>query len=191
MTLIIKKCNIHIYILLNFYWTYNIKQIIYDRVSKNLTNKQYELVILLASGITLKEIAVKLNKSYNDIRKRTLNLYKKFDVHNRLELVQFLIKTEIISTKNVTKKFRNRFIKKSIYVPETENIILLEYEEYIYLRKRGKGKTKKDIVAEMKLYSKYPLDIMDKNICYKLNCKNITQAVYILSYLVNTLKTNK
>ena len=77
----------------------------------HIIKSQEELLKLLASGLTLREIADRTGKKVNNIKKRVQLLYQKFDVQSRQELISVAIKKEFISHKDVAKKFRKRFLK--------------------------------------------------------------------------------
>ncbi len=70
---------------------------------------QIELLKLLASGMTLREIAEKTGKKYNNIKKRTQLLYLKFNASSRKDLIRIAKKEGFISHKDITNKFRKRF----------------------------------------------------------------------------------
>ena len=146
-----------------------------------LIKSQKELLLELASGKTLNEIAEKLNKKPNNIKKRTLNLYKKFNVHSRKELLSETINKYIISYKNITRKCRKRFLTKSNVVrtlnierPKTFN---LTEQEYNFLLLLSKGYTRKQIMEKLRITNMHAC-----NYCYycmldKLNAKNAVQAI--------------
>ncbi len=59
----------------------------YRKIQQDIINKekkitliksQYDLLLSLASGLTINQIAKKFDKKENDIKKRTQNLYRKF-----------------------------------------------------------------------------------------------------------------
>ncbi len=52
-----------------------------------ITNNQKTILLALAQGKTLKLTAQELNLKYDNFTKQTQNLYKKFNVHNRKELI--------------------------------------------------------------------------------------------------------
>lgn len=56
-----------------------------------LVKSQLELLKLLASGLTIQEIATKLNKKYENIKKRTQNLYFKLGAVDRYWLIKLSI----------------------------------------------------------------------------------------------------
>jgi NarL family two-component system response regulator LiaR len=52
---------------------------------KNLTEREREVLELLAKGLLYKEIAVQLGISQETVRRHCFNIYEKFHVHNRTE----------------------------------------------------------------------------------------------------------
>lgn len=149
-----------------------------------LTKKQRDLLLLLAQGLTLKEIALQAGKTYNNMKKRTQCLYKKFQVKNRYELIRKAIGEKLLTTKEVKPKFRKRFIPKE--KPLVISPIGSEYltvREITYLKLAGAGKTDSEIIKLMGLYGTYPIWEIKRSIKGYLNCKNITQAIYIAKTL--------
>lgn len=110
---------------LNFYNQFYLDLINAKKEKKyRLTKSQLELLKLLASGQTVNEIAGCLDKKYDNIKKRVQNLYKKFNVQNRCELIYRAIKVKLISTKDIKPQFRKRFIKSEpLEIPELEIIL--------------------------------------------------------------------
>ena len=82
-----------------------------------ITSSQLSLLQILASGATIQEAALLSGKKYDNIKKRTNNLYKKFKVTNRADLIRKAINAGLISTKDVKVRFKKRFIKREI-LPE-------------------------------------------------------------------------
>lgn len=82
----------------------------------NICKGELKLIKLLASGNTLKEIAKKTEKTYNNIHKQTQYLYNKFNVHDRRALIQSAISQQIISTSDIKNKFKKRFTKHTEYI---------------------------------------------------------------------------
>lgn len=151
----------------------------YSKLSEKkltLTSTQLCLLKLLASGSTLQEIALMCGKKYENIKKRTNNLYKKFKVQNRLDLVRKAIKADLIKTGDVTVRFKKRFIKDE-FLHDACLCQNLTEEEIRYLYLVSIGKTQREIVCIMNFYGIYPAQYIRKCICLKLNCKNMTQAV--------------
>jgi RNA polymerase sigma factor (sigma-70 family) len=61
-----------------------------------LTPREREILKLLAEGLSVKEIAVRLNLSVKTIEAHKFNLMRKLDIHNKAQLVQYAIKRKII-----------------------------------------------------------------------------------------------
>ncbi len=151
----------------------------YSKLSEEkltVTSSQLCLLKLLAGGAVLREIALMCGKKYENIKKRTNNLYKKFRVTNRADLIREAIKMELIKTGDVTRRFKKRFIKREFLQDDCRFQDLTD-EEVQYLNLVSKGKTQKEIIYIMNFYGLYPAQYVRKCICWKLNCKNMTQAV--------------
>jgi len=65
----------------------------YDR----LTGREREILKLLAEGLTVKEIAVRLNLSVKTVEAHKHNMMKKIDVHDRTELIKYAIQKKLIA----------------------------------------------------------------------------------------------
>jgi two-component system, NarL family, response regulator NreC len=65
----------------------------YDR----LTEREREILKLLAEGLTVKEIAVRLEISVKTVEVHKLNLMKKIDVHDKAELIKYAIQKKLIA----------------------------------------------------------------------------------------------
>ncbi len=89
----------------------NKSEIFFESKNIKLTNKQKTIILALAQGKTLKLTAQELSLKYDNFTKQTQNLYKKFNVHNRKELILKAVQQGIISSKNVSKSFKKRFTK--------------------------------------------------------------------------------
>ena len=63
---------------------------------KYLTKREKEIVMLILSGKNKRNIAVMLSLSLSTIKKNVENIYRKFDVHNKVELIVYVIKNNII-----------------------------------------------------------------------------------------------
>ena len=61
-----------------------------------LTKREKEIILLIFEGKTKKEIADTLYLSVSTVKTNVENIYKKFNVHNKAELVVYVIKTKII-----------------------------------------------------------------------------------------------
>jgi two-component system response regulator NreC len=71
----------------------NRPQTSYDR----LTIREREVLKLLAEGLTVKEIAVRLDRSVKTVEVHKQNLMKKIDVHDRAELIKYAIQKKLIA----------------------------------------------------------------------------------------------
>jgi DNA-binding NarL/FixJ family response regulator len=71
----------------------NRPQTSYDR----LTMREREVLKLLAEGLTVKEIAVRLDLSVKTVEVHKHNLMKKIDVHDRSELIKYAIQKKLIA----------------------------------------------------------------------------------------------
>lgn len=148
-----------------------------------LINSQKELLKILAKGNTLKEIAISINCSTDNIKKRTKKLYKKFNVKQRKELIKKAIKLNFLSYKDVSHKFKKRFFKdKVISSPKTiisNDLEPLTENEITILKLAAKGFSKKEIKKELKYYNMHSCNIDVYLLCKKLKAANITNAVFI------------
>ncbi|MCX6594589.1 MAG: response regulator transcription factor [Acidobacteria bacterium] len=61
-----------------------------------LTNREREVLKMLAEGNSVKEIAGDLNLSVKTIEAHKFNLMRKLDIHNKAQLVQYAIQKKII-----------------------------------------------------------------------------------------------
>jgi len=64
----------------------------YDRLS----SREREILKLLAEGLTVKEIATRLNLSVKTVDVHKYNLMRKIDVHDRAELIRYAIQKRVI-----------------------------------------------------------------------------------------------
>jgi two-component system, NarL family, response regulator NreC len=71
----------------------NVPQTSYDRLSP----REREVLKLLAEGLSVKEIATRLNLSVKTVDVHKTNLMKKIDVHNRTELIKYAIRQKLIA----------------------------------------------------------------------------------------------
>ena len=65
----------------------------YDRLSA----REREILQLLAEGLSVKEIAARLNLSVKTVDVHKYNLMRKIDVHDRAELIKYAIQKRLIS----------------------------------------------------------------------------------------------
>ncbi len=152
-------------------------------IKVRLIRSQINLILLLATGMTLKEIAIKEGKQENNIKKRTQNLYKKFLVANRKDLILKAIKQKIIKFKDISPKFRKRFFRENeIYNNFYSDITIkeeLNAEEIKILTLLSKGFTKKQIIKELRYINIHYYNMILYGIFAKLHVENKIQAVYM------------
>ncbi len=67
----------------------------YDR--ERLTERELDIISLIAEGKTNREIAKFLSISIHTVQTHRLNLMKKLDIHNRTELVRYAIREGLIA----------------------------------------------------------------------------------------------
>lgn len=154
----------------------NKSEIFFEPKNIKLTNKQKTIILALAQGKTLKLTAQELSLKYDNFTKQTQNLYKKFNVHNRKELILKAIQQGIISSKNVSKSFKKRFAK---FPKNSFPAARLNTQEKQYLQLAAQGFTKEQIIKEMNILNMNFCNYIIYEICNKLNAKNITNSVYI------------
>jgi DNA-binding NarL/FixJ family response regulator len=65
----------------------------YDRLS----GREREILKLLAEGLSVKEIATRLNLSVKTVDVHKYNLMRKIDVHDRSELIKYAIQKKLIA----------------------------------------------------------------------------------------------
>jgi DNA-binding NarL/FixJ family response regulator len=65
--------------------TLNVKQ--YINPDSNLTKREIEMLELIAKGLSYEEVANNTGISYGTVRKHLENIYKKLNVHSKLEAV--------------------------------------------------------------------------------------------------------
>lgn len=63
-------------------------------MSNHLTEREKEIMILIASGLTYKEIATKLYLSTGTVKKHLDNIYFKLEVSNKIGALNKLKNTE-------------------------------------------------------------------------------------------------
>ncbi len=61
-----------------------------------LTERERQVLILLAKGESVKRIATILNIAYKTVDKHKVSLMKKLDIHDRVELCRFAVRERII-----------------------------------------------------------------------------------------------
>ncbi|MGB0888455.1 MAG: response regulator transcription factor [Vicingaceae bacterium] len=66
------------------------------RAKKTISNREKEVLSFYAKGLTYNSIAVELAISPATVRKHIENIYKKLQVHNKMEAVQKAIKEKIL-----------------------------------------------------------------------------------------------
>lgn len=68
-----------------------------------LSEREEEIIRLIADGLTTKEIAVKLNLSFYTISTHRKNVFKKLRIRNSSELIGYALKKGIISAPEITQ----------------------------------------------------------------------------------------
>lgn len=63
-----------------------------SKAENNLTDREYEVLLLIAQNKTNREIAEELKVSYSTVVTHVYNIYKKLNIHNRFEAIQYAIK---------------------------------------------------------------------------------------------------
>lgn len=66
-------------------------------LDEHLTPRELEILVLMAEPISFREIASRMSISYTTARRYTINVYSKFDVHSRWEVVDTAIRRGIIA----------------------------------------------------------------------------------------------
>ena len=66
-----------------------------------LTNREREVLKLLADGLSVKEVAVRIDRSVKTAEVHKYNLMRKLDIHNKAQLVQYAIQKKIIKIPNL------------------------------------------------------------------------------------------
>lgn len=142
-----------------------------------IIKSQLELLKFLAAGYTLKEIAQKTNKKYYNIQKRTQNLYKKFWVDNRSDLICKSIEEGILSTRDVKQLFKKRFTKITIKEKEIKLLEPLSNRAMLFLKLKSVGKSDNEIIKLLNLYGTYPIWEIKRELYYKFDCDNMLQVI--------------
>jgi RNA polymerase sigma factor (sigma-70 family) len=62
-----------------------------------LTPRERQIVALVARGLTNREIAAHLGISENTLRNQLHNVFRKLNVHNRLELVLCVVSRQLLT----------------------------------------------------------------------------------------------
>jgi len=63
---------------------------------ETLTPREHELLVLMGQGYSLKEAGHALHVSYKTVDKHKVNLMKKLDIHDRVELARYAIREKIV-----------------------------------------------------------------------------------------------
>jgi two-component system response regulator NreC len=63
---------------------------------ESLSAREKEILKLLAEGLSVKEIAVRLNRSVKTVDVHKYNLMRKIDVHDRAGLIRYAIRKRLI-----------------------------------------------------------------------------------------------
>lgn len=66
--------------------------------NKSITQREKEILSQMAKGLSYVEIADELIISPSTVRKHTENIYKKLQVHNKIEAIQKATKNKLIQT---------------------------------------------------------------------------------------------
>ena len=61
-----------------------------------LSDREREILVLLAEGLSLKEIATRLDLSVKTVDAHKYNLMRKLDLHDRSELIRYVIRKKLI-----------------------------------------------------------------------------------------------
>jgi two-component system, NarL family, response regulator NreC len=62
-----------------------------------LTEREREVLVLLAQGCTVKEIAIRLSLGTKTVDTHKYKLMRKLDIHNKTELIKYAIREKLIS----------------------------------------------------------------------------------------------
>jgi DNA-binding NarL/FixJ family response regulator len=68
-----------------------------DATTETLTERELEVLRLVAEGMTNRQIALKLNISIKTVQSHRANLMEKLDLHDRTELVRYAIRRGLIT----------------------------------------------------------------------------------------------
>jgi DNA-binding NarL/FixJ family response regulator len=61
-----------------------------------LSDREREILVLLAEGLSLKEIATRLDLSVKTVDAHKYNLMRKLDLHDRSELIRYAIRKKLV-----------------------------------------------------------------------------------------------
>jgi DNA-binding NarL/FixJ family response regulator len=61
-----------------------------------LSEREREVMVLLAEGVSMKEIARRLNLSVKTVDAHKYNLMRKLDVHDRSELIRYAVRNKLV-----------------------------------------------------------------------------------------------
>ncbi len=61
-----------------------------------LTDREREILVMLAEGFSLKDIATRLNLSVKTVDAHKVNLMRKLDLHDRAELIRYAIRKKLV-----------------------------------------------------------------------------------------------
>jgi DNA-binding NarL/FixJ family response regulator len=67
-----------------------------DETPDSLTDRELEVLTLVAEGLTNRQIALKLNISIKTVQTHRANLMDKLNLHDRTELVRYAIRRGLI-----------------------------------------------------------------------------------------------
>ncbi len=62
-----------------------------------LTNRELEVLTLLAEGFSLKQVALRLGRSYKTADRHKTNLMRKLEIHDRVELARLAIRAGLLT----------------------------------------------------------------------------------------------
>ncbi len=62
-----------------------------------LSDREREVLMLLADGASLKEVATRLNLSVKTVDTHKYNLMRKLDIHDRAELIRYAIRKKLVA----------------------------------------------------------------------------------------------
>ena len=63
---------------------------------KNLTKREIEILELVASGFSNQIIAAKINVSVHTVKSHLESIYRKFEVHNKIQALVYAITNSVI-----------------------------------------------------------------------------------------------